>query len=140
MPYDAITSSIPLQFDSIKPKVRSESDLTFRILDLSLEGQYRFQYNPSESSIYIIGGVNYISIFRQKMRVENLITHGIKEISEQIDNSCGYTLGFGIDWPFQRERTAVSVEARFSKGVIQIDNININQHYIHTLAGIRVNL
>lgn len=141
IPHDETAAgNIAIHPDSTSPKIHTESDFTFRQAEIILEGQYRFQYNPREPSAYLVGGVNYISVFRQKLAAELPESSTTTELNAHTDNSCGYNAGIGIDWPIQRDRTSIFGEIRFSKGVLQIDGSNINPYFFYFLAGARVNL
>lgn len=141
IPHDEIKSGRMITHpDSISPNIHTESDFTFRHTEFSIEGQYRFQYNPREPSAYIVGGVNYISVYRQKLAASLPESSISTELAEHTDNAYGYNIGLGLDWPIQRDRTSVFGEIRISKGIIQIDGSNINPYFLHFLAGARVNL
>ncbi|GAB1430903.1 hypothetical protein MASR2M18_17370 [Ignavibacteria bacterium] len=141
IPHDETAAgNIAIHPDSISPKIHTESDFTFRQTEITLEGQYRFQYNPREPSAYIAGGINYISVYRQKLAASLTESATLTELGEHTDSSYGYNIGLGLDWPIQRDRTSIFGEILFSKGVIQIDGSNINPYFLHFLAGARVNL
>lgn len=135
----ALEGLVAQQSDTNRPKLKTESDFPFRHTEFALEAHYRFNANPRDPSAYLIGGVGYISVFRQKMSAE-FPPGVVTTITEQTQNSIGYIAGLGVDVPFSRDRVSAFAEVRFSKGVVQIDASNINPYYLQVHAGVQVNL
>lgn len=125
--------------DSITPKVKTHSDFSFRVTTVALEGRFRFQHNPREPSAYLLGGVNYSSRTQLEIIVSLPTQAETTTLPEKSDESIGYSLGLGVDWPIQRDKTALFAELRFSKGVLQINASDINPYFLALRAGVQVN-
>jgi len=135
----AVESLVAQPSDSIRPAIKTDSDFPFRHTEIALEARFRFNQNPRDPSAYLIGGIGYIAVSRQKIGVE--FPPGIQTpLAEETNNSIGYIAGLGVDVPFSRDKVALFAEARFSKGVLQIDKSNVNPYYLQARAGVQINL
>lgn len=113
-------------------------DFPLRLTEITFETRYRISPNPRVSSIYLIGGIGFLSMFHQEMSAR-----GPSESVYLVEGTfynVGYLAGVGVDVPLGKDTSVMYGEIRFLDEAAKIDARSINRYFLHARAGVQINL